>query len=492
MGYAGIIDVPGRPVSDDAECELFEPVETNLAEHHKILLQALEETSRTRYGRLMVFMPRGAAKSTYSSIVFPSKYLGEEGNRRVILASYGDELPRKNGRRTRSIIRQPRYQRLFNCQLSQDSQAADQFSLTNGSEYMATGMLAGVVGNRANGIVIDDPVKNRQAAQSQVQRNATWDAYHDDLLPCLLPGGWLVLVMTRWDLDDMAGRILPEDWNGESGYFDCRDGMRWRVLCLQAKCETHSDPLGRELGEYLWPQWFDRKHWSQFESSPMTWNSMFQQRPRPPEGAFFQKASLLVDGQPVEMPCLVESVFAIVDTAIKTGSQHDGTGVVFFAYSPRVNLNAPLTILDWDYQQIEGGSLEKWLPSIFERLEYFAKECKARNGSVGAHIEDKGSGMILLQQAATHDWPAYPIESKLSSVGKVERASNAEPHVSAGDVKIARLAYERVVTFKGSTRNHFLGQVLGFAIDTVDKSPDDLLDCFSYGIALSLGNRDGF
>jgi len=438
----------------------------------------------------MVFMPRGSAKSTYSSVVWPSKRLGERPGTKIILASYGDELPKQHGRRTRSIIRQPRYQQIFKCGLTTESTAADNFTLTNGSAYYATGMGAAVVGHRAHGIVIDDPVKNRQDAKSQTMRDSTWESYLYDLRPCLIPGGFIVLVMTRWDIDDVAGRILPEDWNGESGVFDGRDGMKWRVLCLQARCETHTDPLGRQIGEYLCPEWFPVSQWAEYERVRSMWTSMCQQVPRPAEGTFFRIESLLHEGKPVPVPTRVKTVFAVIDSATKTGNEHDGTGVVYCAFNP--GLGFPLVILGWDYVQIEGGVLEYWLPGVFERLEQYAVQCQAIYGSSGAMIEDKASGMVLLQRAKTHGWPASPIDSKLTAMGKKERALNAEPHVSAGDVKLTQEAYEHVVTFKGSTKNHFLAQVLNFAMDSKDTAADDLSDCFTYSIAMSLGNPEGF
>lgn len=471
---------------------MFAPVETNLAKHHTLILGAMERTTARRYGRLLLMLPPGSAKTTYASVSFPAYHMGKVPGSRIGLGSYGSDIALKMGRKTRSIIRQPRYRSTFNTDLSPDSRAGNQFSLLNGSEYMADSLGGQFPGNRFDGAIADDPIKGRLEANSELIRSNTWEEFNDNFVTRLVPGGWLVVIMTHWHEEDPAGRILPDNWAGDSGTFKGRhDNLDWEVLCLQAKCENHTDPLGRKLGEYLWPEWFDRKHWQQFESRPATWNSLFQQRPRPPEGSFFLEASLLVDGQPVEMPQRIDTVFAVIDTAIKTGKGHDGTGVIFCALC-QTGITHPLTILDWDYVQIEGGSLEKWLPTIFDRLEELAVECKARMGSAGAYIEDKGSGMVLLQQAASKEWPAQAIDSKLSSMGKTERAMNAEPHVSAGDVKVTRHAYEKVVTYKGSTKNHFLGQVLSFAMDSKDTIADDLTDCFSYSIAISLGNPEGF
>lgn len=300
LAYANAIEIPGKPASDDTDEECFLPVETTIAHHHRLILEAFERTANTRHGRLMVFLPPGSAKSTYGSVVFPSRFLGQRGGRKLILASYGDDLARKLGRRTRQICRQPRYRGIWGTELSKESSAAEQWALTNGSEYMACGILSGITGNRAHGIVIDDPVRGREQAGSGTIRGKTWDAYQDDLLTRLVPGGWLALIQTRWHEDDIAGRILPEGWAGESGRFECRDGNTWEVLCVQAKAEPgKDDPLGRRPGEYLWPEWFDRRHWAQFEGNPRTWASLFQQVPAPAEGNLFKPGKIrVVDAMP--------------------------------------------------------------------------------------------------------------------------------------------------------------------------------------------------
>lgn len=294
LDYVNAIIVPGRPLGDDPDSDFFEPIETTLADHHRLLLNKLDEISQTPYGRLMVFMPPGSAKSTYASVVFPSQFLGKTPNKKIILASYGDDLARKMGRRTRAIIKQQRYKGIFNAELTKESSAAQEFSLTNGSEYMACGILGGVTGNRAHGIIIDDPIKGREQANSEVVRQKTWDAYEDDLKTRLIPGGWIVIIQTRWHEDDLSGRILPENWNGESGKILCKDGNEWDIICLQAKCEVDNDPLGRQLGEYLWPEWFNERHWAQFENNPRTWAALYQQRPSPLDGDLFHPDQIKV------------------------------------------------------------------------------------------------------------------------------------------------------------------------------------------------------
>ncbi len=290
--FASRIPVPGSPISDIDEDARIPLIETQQAIHHKLILREMQACMQTPHGRLMILAPPGSAKSTYATVVAPTWFLGNRPNQRVILATYGDDLARRHGRRTRQLLRAPEVEGILGCTLDPESRAADEFGLTNGSEYIACGIMGGVTGNRAHGIVIDDPIKGREQADSQVIRDRTWDAYQDDLLTRLIPGGWVVLINTRWHEDDLSGRILPADWTGQSGDIECRDGNTWRVLCLQAECQTQSDPLNRKVGEMLWPEWFDDRHWKQFRLNRRTWASLYQQRPAPDEGILFRKEDM--------------------------------------------------------------------------------------------------------------------------------------------------------------------------------------------------------
>lgn len=488
LQYANAIDVPGKPVGDDEECDVFAAIETTIAQHHRLILETMERISKTPHGRAMFFMPPGSAKSTYASVVFPSRYLGAEPNRKFLLTSYGDDLARKMGRRTRAIIRQKKYQRIWNCGLTADSSAAQEFSLSNGSEYMSCGILSGITGNRAHGIVIDDPVKGREQADSPTIRDKTWAAYEDDIKTRLIPGGWIVIIQTRWHEDDLAGRILPEDWKGESGPILCRDGNVWEVVCLQAKCEVQNDPLGRKIGEYLWPEWFDLKHWAQFQSNVRTWASLYQQLPRPLEGSLFKVENVLVDGLPVQWPKHCDYIFATLDSALKPGDKNDGTGITYFARNRHIGHK--LIILDWDITQIESDLLAEWFPTVMARVEELAKLCGARLGSAGSFVEDKGSGITLLQRATRSGWPAQAIDSKLTSMSKDARGSGVSDFVHHGDVKISEYAYNKVVEYKGRTQNHFLSQFFGYRLG-IPNQADDLYDTGVYGIAIGLGDSDG-
>lgn len=294
IGFAENIDVPGRSVEEDDDSPTVTLKNPKLAAHHKLILRECDAAAKRDTGRLMLFLPPGSAKSTYASIVFSAHYLGEEKDRKIILASYGDTLSQKLGKRTRNLVKQPRYKGIYETGLTADSAAMDNWTLDNGSEYMSCGILSGVTGNRADVLIIDDPIKGREQANSQVIRNKTFDAYQDDLLTRLKPGGSVILIQTRWHEDDLAGRILPEGWRGESGDILCKDGNVWRVVCVQAECRQATDPLGRKEGEYLWPEWFTQNHWNQYKVNPRTWGSLYQQVPSPLDGDMFTPMMITV------------------------------------------------------------------------------------------------------------------------------------------------------------------------------------------------------
>lgn len=265
-------------------------IEPPPAEHHLLLIDALQDVEDSVIDRLMVLMPPGSAKSTYASVLFPAHYMGRFDDKKVISGSYEQGLATRFGRRVRNLTESLAYQSIFQTDLTQDSKAKGEWELKNGSAYLAVGVGSGVTGNRADGAVIDDPIKGRKEADSATVRDTTWDWWEADLNTRLKPNAWVVMILTRWHQDDPAGRILPEDWDGESGDILCRDGRVWRVICLPAQAKEN-DPLGRKPGEWLWTDWFSLEWWQakQRETSPRNWGSLYQQTPKPDEGTYFKR-----------------------------------------------------------------------------------------------------------------------------------------------------------------------------------------------------------
>ncbi len=209
--------------------------------------------------------------------------------------------------------------------------------------------------------------------------------------------------------------------------------------------------------------------------------------------AFFSLDKLLVNGEPVEYPAACSDVFMVIDTAVKGGLEHDGTAVSWWANS-QFGQHAPLICLDWDIVQIDAALLEAVLPRWLQRGVDLAKECHAIYGFRGAWIEDAQSGSLLLQQGAMRGWPVEALPSELTAFGKDQRAINASGPVYREQVKLSRHAFLKTASFKDAVRNHLVTQVTGFRPGDKEaaRRPDDLLDTFTYAVAITLGNSEGF
>lgn len=251
----------------------FEP-----ARHHRLLLDKLDAVSRGDIDRLAVFMPPGSAKSTYASILFAPWYLSHHPDHAIIAASHTAELAEKWGRKVRNLIGE--HSRSLGLGLASDSVAAGRWETDKGGEYFAAGVGGSITGRRADLVLIDDPVRSREDAASELIRDKTWDWYKSDLYTRLKPGARIVLIQTRWHEDDLAGRILADMASG---------GDRWDVLSLPALAE-HGDALGRDAGEPLWPEWesLDELERKRRAVGPREWSALYQQRPAPEEGDYFK------------------------------------------------------------------------------------------------------------------------------------------------------------------------------------------------------------
>lgn len=223
-------------------------------------------------------MPPGAAKSTYASILYAPWYFGRYPDHCIIAASHTAELAEKWGRRVRNLVGE--HGLVLGAGLAPDSQAAGRWETSAGGEYFAAGVGGAIAGRRADLVVIDDPVRSREDADSELIRDKTWDWYKSDIYTRLKPGGRIVLIQTRWHEDDLAGRLLADMAKG---------GDQWEVISLPALAEEN-DPIGRALGEPLWPEWEDLEELARKRRAvgPREWSALYQQRPAPEEGDYFR------------------------------------------------------------------------------------------------------------------------------------------------------------------------------------------------------------
>ena len=251
-----------------------------LAAHHRLLLDGLQKVATAQCDRFMVLMPPGAAKSTYTSVLFPAWWMQAHPGGSVVAASHTAELARFFGSRVRDLVQRESPRLGFG--LSRGEAAATRFSTTRGGSYYGVGVRGPVTGRRADLILIDDPVKSVAEADRPRMRNHMWDWFRADLLTRLRPGGVVVLAMTRWHRDDLAGRLLEGDDD-------------WTVLRLPALAEA-DDPLGRSRGEALWPAWEDEAALQRKKRSmgDRIWMAMYQQAPQEESSLVFGSAKMRV------------------------------------------------------------------------------------------------------------------------------------------------------------------------------------------------------
>jgi hypothetical protein len=462
--------------------EALRPMNQTPARHHRLILQHLERVAHGEIDRLMVCMPPGSAKSTYCSVLFPPWFFAQRPNLDMIGASHGSELAEDFSGKIQTYIRG--YPDILGYELATEN--VKRWRTTNGGFYRAAGVGGSITGRRADGALIDDPIKSAQDAESETVRDGIWEWYQAEFYTRLKPGAWIVLITTRWNEQDLAGKLLQAS---EAG------GDKWTVLKLPAIADSLDDPLGRPIGAALWPEWQneDALERIRINSGPYVWGSLYQQDPKPRGASFFDVNQLLVDTDgvlgPASLPRKCDTVFAVIDTAIKSGQQHNSTAVTWYSYN---SLTKPSTyILDWDIIQIEGAAQEAWLQTVFARGEELTRECGARKGFAGAMIEDKATGTVLIQQAKNKGWPAYAIDSKLTAMGKEERAIAASPYVISGDIKITEPAYDKTKVHKGRSANHLLLQVTSFRLGSKETDGLDLLDTFCYGVSVTRGTASG-
>lgn len=246
------------------------------AAHHRLLIEALEAVERGEIERLMVCMPPGSAKSTYTSVEFPPWFMGRNPQMSVIAASHTQELAERFGRRVRNIVASAEFGRVFGVGVAEDSSSAGRWDTTKGGEYFAAGVGGSITGRRADLVVIDDPVKSREDADSERSRAKAWDWYTNDLLTRLKPGARQIVVMTRWHEDDLGGRILE------------REAHRWKLIELAMEAHP-DDPLGRKAGERLWADWFTDDMVEVAKRDSRSWHALYQQRPSSEDGTYFRR-----------------------------------------------------------------------------------------------------------------------------------------------------------------------------------------------------------
>lgn len=252
---------------------------------HKDICQRLEKFSHAvterKSPRLMLFMPPRHGKSTLASVAFPAWHLGRNPEHEFISCSYSSSLAMSFSRKVRHQLREPNYKNVFSdASLDPTSQSVESWLTTKGGGYVAAGVGGGITGKGAHVLVIDDPVKNREDAESEYSRDSVWDWYTSTAYTRLAPGGGILVILTRWHDDDLAGRLLAAAADGADD---------WEVVKYPAIAEQ--DEEFRLEGEALHPERYDVSSLSKIQKAigPRDWSALYQQNPVADEGDYFNR-----------------------------------------------------------------------------------------------------------------------------------------------------------------------------------------------------------
>lgn len=294
---------------------------------HKDICRRLErfshQVARGESPRLMLQMPPRHGKSLLATQKFPGWHLGRYPHHEFITASYSASLANKFSKTTRALLRSQEHLNVFpECRIDEDDASVEGWSTVQGGAYFPTGVGGPATGRGAHVLVIDDPVKNREEADSETVREAIKDWYTSTAYTRLAPGGGVLVIQTRWHDDDLSGWLEHLSDNDM--------GDEWEVVRYPAIATE--DERYRKKGEALHPERYPLEALKRIEKAVGTrdWNALYQQNPIPDTGDFFKKEDLRFYEEHERPPLEELAIYAAADFAIGQKQQNDNT-VIYIA-----------------------------------------------------------------------------------------------------------------------------------------------------------------
>lgn len=446
--------------------------------HHRAVARKLTAFARGEIQYLMVFMPPRHGKSELVSRRLPAYLHGLYPDAEIMAASYLDSLAGDMTIDVQNIIASPLYKKIFPLTKIWPPGTSYTKGTRNSSEhhivgrrgkYRGQGVGGSFTGKGANFIIIDDPIKGREIADSEVFRERLWKFWTDDLFSRLETNltdgrpGQVLITQTRWHEDDLSGRLLEQMKQKP-------DAIQWEVVnypAIRVDMDTMSD--ARAIGDALWPEKYSIEQLLQIKESSRDgrgWSSLYQQDPRPDGGAKF-KENMFRTGP---MPESFDWTFIMVDTAYKDKQENDYTVASYFGVKDK-----ELQWIDIWREHIDAADME--LP-----VSNFIKK-NSKYGFRGAYIEPKGHGIYLNKRLPKAPYgcripPDDVVEEffKDRKLDKVERANNAIPQLVGRYVTINEKIPQTM-------REIMMGEILSFP----RAKHDDIVDTLIDGVKLLFG-----
>lgn len=411
-------------------CSLTNP-NYEMPAHIVQLAGVLEKVASGELKRVIVTIPPRHGKSFLCSQYFPAWFLGKNPHLNIITSTYGQDLSDDFGRKIRDLITQPVFKAIFpECALRSDTKAANRMETTLGGSYFGVGAGGPITGRGADILLIDDPIKNREEADSEVNRKKIYDWFRSVAYTRLMPGGRVVIIMTRWHEEDLVGKIIEES------------AEDWHRVDFKA--------LGDD-GVPLWPERYDLETLKTIRSTLLEydWHCLYQQNPIPHEGIIFKPEWMkpgLADNDEYA------AFYAAVDPAISQKEHSDETAICVVGLS----YTNPATI--HEIETLHGHwTFEEQLKVIQAIHKKYNIDCFG--------IEDVAYQKALIQECGRLWIPVTPLKANRD---KVARAMSVSHLFSSGRVRVNTTDTRRqMLTFRGAGEKNDLSDALIHAVGMV-------------------------
>jgi predicted phage terminase large subunit-like protein len=304
----------------------FEP-----AAHHLLIAQILESLARRDHDRAAISLPPGSAKSFYSSVVFPTYLAATNPKLKILCVSNSEGLAEDFSSRRRRIFRSEEWQRLSGTAMMSDSQSLAKQRFPEGGGVWSAGAGTTITGFRADYLIGDDLITGHEQAGSLTQLDKLWNWYLTEARSRITPDpvtqeeGVELLIATRWHLADPIGRVLRLSENKHEN---------WAYVKVPMECNSKDDPLGREIGERLWPNYFTARMVKDAKRTPMMWQTLYQQEPAVSENAWVSVDHIRVIPRD-ELPMVRTYIGADIALSVK---KNDWTVFMVFGVDERKQL----------------------------------------------------------------------------------------------------------------------------------------------------------
>jgi predicted phage terminase large subunit-like protein len=281
--------------------------------HHKKLAKIFTDVIEGRKKRVIINIAPRMGKSEFSSYLFPAYFLGKYPNKKIIMGTHTASLSEDFGRRIRNLIDTEEYHEVFpSTMVADDQKAAGKWSTSAGGQYYAAGVGGALAGRGADLFVIDDPHSEQDVkSNSRLAFDTAWSWFQTGPLQRLMPGGAIIIIMTRWSLLDLTGRLI--DYQIKNS-----EALPWEIVELPAILND-----GEETEKSLWPEQWPLEQLKATKASldPQYWNAQYMQQPTSENSALVSRKMWRIWDQ--DEPPACDYIIQSWDTAFETKNKSD-------------------------------------------------------------------------------------------------------------------------------------------------------------------------